>query len=204
MQMLTIFDSKPSHAEPEVEIGGFNMFYLDAHAVEVRGSEWIKIGVDTRAGKTAWPQSITYGKTIPGDSYLTFRTATGELVKAGKRSHVEGCDDWGSNIRVRGVPAPVCKPLLSVGEYTTMGGVTVLYGDKGHMFHKGSNVAKKIAASIQKELRDSEYRGCTIACKENNVYNIYMKRIGNNIDAMPLSEDSDDRPSKGSQPGPKL
>ena len=32
-----------------------------------------------------------------------------------------------------------------------MGGVTVLYGDKGYMFHKGSNVAKKIDAWIQKE-----------------------------------------------------
>ena len=28
-------DLKPSNVEPEVEIGGFNMFYLDAHAVEV-------------------------------------------------------------------------------------------------------------------------------------------------------------------------
>ena len=37
-----------------------------------------------------------------------------------------GCDDWGSNLRIRGVQALVCKPLLSVGEYTTMGGVTVL------------------------------------------------------------------------------
>ena len=68
--------------------------------------------------------------------------------------HVVGCDDWGSNLRVRGVQAPVCKPLLSVGEYTTTGGVTVLYGDKGYMFHKGSNVAKNIDAWIQKELRD--------------------------------------------------
>ena len=40
-------------------------------------------------------------------------------------------------------------------EYTTMGGVTVLCGDKGYMFHKGSNVAKKIDAWIQKELRDA-------------------------------------------------
>ena len=104
---------------------------------EVRGSEWIEIGVHTGAGKTAWPQSGTYGTTIPGDSDLTFRTATGELVKGGKRMHVVGCDDWGSNLRVRGVQAPVCKPLLSVGEYTTMGGVTVLYGDKGYMFHRG-------------------------------------------------------------------
>ena len=84
-------------------------------------------------------------------------------------------DDSGSNLKIQGVQAPVCKPLLSVGEYTTKGGVTVLYGDKGYMFHKGSNVAKKIDAWVQKELRDSQYRGCTVAYKENNVYNIYMK-----------------------------
>ena len=95
----------------------------------------------------------------------------------------------------------VCKPLLSVGEYTTTGGVTVLYGDKGYMFHKGSNVAKKIDAGIQKELRDSQYRGCTVAYKENNVYNIYMKPRENKIDAMPLSGDSE---SGGCWPGPNL
>ena len=122
------------------------MSYLDVDALQqesekMRGSEWIKIGVDTGAGKTARPQSITYGKTILGDSDLTFRTATRELVKGGKRMHVEGCDDWGSNLRVRGVQA-----LVSVGEFTTMGGVTVLYGDKGYRFHKGSNVAKKTDA----------------------------------------------------------
>ena len=87
--------------------------------------------------------------------------------------------------------APVCKPLLSVGEYTTKGGVTVLYGDKGYMFHKGSNVAKKMDAWVQKELRDSQYRGCTVTYKENNVYNIYVKPRENKIDAMPLSGDSE-------------
>ena len=131
----------------------------------------------------------------------TFRTGIGELVKGGKRLHVERCDDWGSNLRVRGVQALVCKPLLSVGEYTTTGGVTVLYGDKGYMFHKGSNVAKKIDAWIQKELRDSQYRGCKVAYKENNMYNIYMKPRGNKIDAMPLSGDSE---SGGCPPGPNL
>ena len=119
------------------------MFYLDAHAVEVRGSEWVKIGVDTGAGKTAWPQSITYGKTILGDIDLTFRTATGELVKGGKRSHVEVAT-IGDPIRVRSVQALICEPLLSVGEHTTTDGVIVLHGDKGYMFHKGSNIAKKL------------------------------------------------------------
>ena len=67
-------DSKPSIVEPEVEIDELNMSYLDVDALKqqpekMRGSEWIKIGVDTGAGKTAWPQSITYGTTIPGDSF---------------------------------------------------------------------------------------------------------------------------------------
>ena len=92
-------------------------------------------------------------------------TATGEL----------GCDDWGTSFRIRGVQVPVCKTLLSVGEYTTKDGVTVLYGNKGYMFHRGSTVSKKIDAWIQKGLRDSQCHGCTIAYKENNVHIIYMK-----------------------------
>ena len=59
-------DSKPSIVEPEVEINEFSMTYLNVDALQesekMRGSEWIKIGVDTGAGKTAWPQSITYGR----------------------------------------------------------------------------------------------------------------------------------------------
>ena len=62
------------------------------------------------------------------------------------------------------------KPLLSVGECTTTGGVTVLNGDKGYMFHKGSNVAKEIDAWIQKELRDSQvasHQSCflSVSCR---------------------------------------
>ena len=78
-------DSKPSIVEPEVEIDECSINYFNVDALQqesekMRGSEWIKIGVDTGAGKTAWPQSITYGTTILGDSDLTFRTTTGELV----------------------------------------------------------------------------------------------------------------------------
>ena len=65
-------DSKPSIAESEIEIDEFSMTYLNVGALQesekMRGSEWIKIGVDTGARKTAWPQSITYGTKIPGDS----------------------------------------------------------------------------------------------------------------------------------------
>ena len=62
--------TKPANVEPDVEIGGFDMGYLDVDTVEVQGSEWIKIGVDTGPGKTAWPQSVTYGKKLPGHADL--------------------------------------------------------------------------------------------------------------------------------------
>ena len=77
----------------------------------------------------------------------------------------------------------------------------MLYGDKGYMFHKGSNVAEKIDAWVQKELRYSPYRSCTVAFKENNVYNIYVNPRENTIDAMPLSGDSE---SGGCRLGPNL
>ena len=57
--------TKPAYVEPEVEVSGLDMGYLEAHAVEVRECGWIKIGVDTGVGKTAWPQSVTCGRTIP-------------------------------------------------------------------------------------------------------------------------------------------
>ena len=47
--------TKPANVEPEVEIGGFDMSFLDVDALQHQASEWIKIGVDTGAGKTAWP-----------------------------------------------------------------------------------------------------------------------------------------------------
>ena len=45
-------------------------------------------------------------------------------------------------------------------------------------------------------MRDSQYHGCTVACKENNVYNIYLK---NKTAAMPLSGSSGEF-SAGSEP----
>ena len=57
--------TKSANVEPEVEIGEFDIRLLDVDALQQQESEWIKIGVDTGAGKTAWPQSVTYGKKLP-------------------------------------------------------------------------------------------------------------------------------------------
>ena len=43
-------------------------------------------------------------------------------------------------------------------------------------------------ARIQKEITSSQYHGCTVAHKENNVYNFYTKPKVNEIDAMLLSQ----------------
>ena len=90
-------------------------------------------------------------------------------------------------------------------------GVIVLYGVKGHMFHKGSNVAKKIDAWIQKELR-----GFTIprlySCvqREQRVQHLHENKE-NKIDVMPLSGDSESvglpvgsEPARPENPNPEV
>ena len=95
------------------------------------------------------------------------------------------------NPRFRGVQALVCKQLLSVGEHTTMGGVAVMYGDKGYLYPQGPrNVAKKFEAWIQKEISSSQHHSSPFAYKENHVYTIYMKAKDDETDASPLSQSS--------------
>ena len=66
-----------------------------------------------RCRKAAWLQSITYGTTIPGDSDLTFRTATWRSCQ----NVASECMLWVATIgdpisRVRGVQAPVMQTVV--------------------------------------------------------------------------------------------
>ena len=85
----------------------------------------------------------------------------------------------------------LCKPLLAVIQYTTMGGAAEVYGNQGYSFHQGSKVAKKIEAWIQKEINSSQYHGCTVC----NLCNMCMKPKGNETDAIPLSQCSGELPA---------
>ena len=144
--------------------------------------------------KDGMAQSVTHGKKLPGESDLTFRTATGELVKSGENVIGESISEFEVFKRqCFFLSTIVCWIIHDDG-----------WSHKSYMFHKFSNVAKKIDAWIQKEMRDSPYLLCTVAYKENNVHNIYMKPKGNKTDAMPLSEDSDNRSSGSCRPGPNL
>ena len=118
--------TKPANGEPEVEIGGFDM--------SLNGSKKESTQVQERR----------HGPRVShmGRSFLVMLTSF-------SAQRLESLSEVASECKLRvvtiGVPISgfevfVCKPLLSVGEYATTGGVTVLYGDKGYMFHKGSNV----------------------------------------------------------------
>ena len=107
-------DSKPSIVEAEVEIGELNMSYLDVDALQQESEKMRGSGLNGSSLESAQVQDRRHGLRVSrtGRRFLVtvtslFRTATGEFVKSGKRMHVLGCDDWGSNLRVRGVQAPV-------------------------------------------------------------------------------------------------
>ena len=132
--------------------------------------------------------------SVPGDSDLTFRTATGELVEGGKRMHVEGCDDWGSNLRVRGVQAPVCKPLLFVGESLCCMVTNVT------CFTKVRMLRRKLMLGSRREWRDSQHRGCTVVCKQR-VQQIHETKRKQDRRLSGESE-SGEMPGIGTAPGP--
>ena len=189
--------TKPANAEPEVEIGGFDMSFLDVDALQQQESEGSRL-------ESTEVQERQHGPRVShtGRSFLAMLTSLSAQQLWSLSSLASDCTlkvaTIGESISEFEVFKLRCvSHCLSVGEYTTMGGITVLYGDKCYMFHKGSNVAKKIDAWIQKEMRDSQHHGCTVEYKENNVHNIYMKPKGNQTDAMPLSKDSDNRLSEG-------
>ena len=69
-----------------------------------------------------------------------------------------------------------------------MSGVAVIDGDQGHLFNKGSNVARKIEAWIRMEISNSQHHGCTVAHKEDNVDNTYVNLQRSETGAMPLSQ----------------
>ena len=71
-----------------------------------------------------------------------------------------------------------------------MGGVAVMYGDKGYLYPQGLECCEEIEAWIQKEISSSQHDGSPFAYKENHVYTIYMKPKGNETDASPLSQSS--------------
>ena len=114
------------------------MSYFNVDVVEVRESEWIKIGVDTGSGKTACAR-------VPhtGSGFLVMRISLSAQPRENLSSRASDCTlkvmTIGESVSEFEVSKrPVCEPLLSVEEYTTMGGVAFLYGDKSYLFHKGS------------------------------------------------------------------
>ena len=134
----------------------FDVVSFQQECEKMRGSDWIKIGVDTGAGKMALPQSITYGTTIPlsaqklenlskvvNESMLWIATIGDRISEFEVFKH--GC-------------AHHCCPLESaqqcveslccmVTEVTSFTNVRML--------------REEIDALIQRELRDSQYRSCT-------------------------------------------
>ena len=144
------------------------MTYLNVDALQesekVRGSERIKIGVDIGAGKTAWASE--YRRTERWFLVTVISLSAQQLEnlsKVASECKLWVADDWRSNIRIRGVHKHRCANHCCLLENPRRRvGVTVLSGDKGYMFHKGSNVATKIDAWVPEGVeRFSTYRGCT-------------------------------------------
>ena len=147
---------------------------LDVDALQQQESEWIKIGVDTGAGKTAWPQSVTYGKKLPGLLTSLSAQRLESLSNVARDCTLKVVATIGVTSEFEGSSAGVnhCCLLESTRRWVE----SLLYGDK--MLH----VPQRIECCQESRCVDppegDEIHNTTVVqllCKENNVYNIYMK-----------------------------
>ena len=124
----------------------------------MRESEWIQIGVDTGAGKTAWTRV-----SQTGERFLATVTSLSAQQLENLSSLASDCTSKvamiGESISKFEVfsgaalyATVVCwRERQTVNDTTCVSNVISLYDEKGFLFHKGSTVvAKKIDAWIQK------------------------------------------------------
>ena len=163
---------------PQVEAGYLELCNWETPATTQSGQKWVKLAVDTGAGATTWPDRISFGKSLGTNRGLEFRTATGEIIPSGEDHVVEGADEYGQVLRIKGVKAPVCKPLLSVGEVTDKGGAAVMFGNTGYLCSPGGRFAKKLERWFMQEAAQDDWHGLVELYKERNVYNLYMQDGG--------------------------
>ena len=82
---------------------------------------------------------------------------------------------WGQRLGMKGVLAPVCKPLLSVGEVTTKGGAAIMLDDLGYLLTPHSSILKDLRSWLAEEVSKAKHGHVVELHKERNVYNLYVQ-----------------------------
>ena len=137
---------------------------------------WMKLNYDTGSAKTVFPLTFEPGNTIEtGEGKLRFRTASGEYISSSGGHRFAGSDEFGQLIEVKGVKAPVHKPLLSAGEIASKGSDTFLMGDYGYIIHRDSPIRAELRKAFNELVHLYDHQGIVTMVKENNVYNLYLK-----------------------------
>jgi hypothetical protein len=125
---------------------------------------------------TVFPED--YGERVVGEKFgedtMTFRTATGEIVPSKGGMKYCGKDEYGEGMNIRGILAPVHKPLMSAGQLTDKGNDVFLFEDKGYILKRGSKLRDILRKAFKDATAKNDFEGCYVVYKEKNIYNFYM------------------------------
>ena len=169
-----------AQAEPEPEgrdTAALEMCSVDLNSTDkVEDGSWIKLNLDSGSAGTVFPIKANYGVDIEGGKTVTYKTATAELVESAGGIKVKGQEfSSGQMIEVKGMRAPVHKPLLAAGDVTNKGSDIYLWNDGGYIITKSSPILADLRACFAKSIAKHGTKGMVEACKEGNVYNVYLK-----------------------------
>ena len=192
--------TKPANVGPEVEIGEFEIDYLGVDIIEVQGSEGSRL-------ESTQVQQRRHGPRVSHTvrSFLAMLTSLSALRLESLSKLVRDC-----TLKVATIGESIsefevfkrrcvnhCYLLESTRRWVESLSCMVT---KVTCSTRGRMSRRNAMRGSSRGMRDSQHNGCTVAYKEKNVYNMNLKPKGNKTDAMPLSEDSDNRSSAGRRP----
>ena len=137
--------------------------------------DWVKINYGTGSAGTVYPMEYESVQDSHEHSGNTYMAATGEVVDAGNRCVFTGCDEYNTQLKLKGERAPVHKILVSAGECTLKGNDTFLSENGSWIILRDTSVWREVRAAISKIAEKHQYAGMVPLYLERNVFNMYLR-----------------------------
>lgn len=160
------------------------------YMVTWNSQKWIRLNYDSGAVSTVVPVEMVENE-VDLKKVGNFRVANGDKIPRYGRVKVKTEDEKGNKRSFRATVTHVHKPLGSAGEFSRTHDAW-LWEDGGVLIPKNTMVAKGMRGFYKTLVKKYGDKGHLELVKEGNLFNIYLKKIGQVEELNALSDASDE------------
>ena len=132
----------------------------------------MKLNFDSGCASSVLPRE--WSKALTAPSNRKFKTANGAIIADEGLGVLEGINENGGRMRLRGRRAAVGKPLIAASEMLKRR-IAVLDEDMGPVIEKNSYAGRAITTLVSRLRRSGKLEHDIRLHQERGIYNAYMK-----------------------------